>query len=87
MSEKPIWLDETEFETIKGLNWIENLEWRANGEFSRIVNEEIESILFHNENLKWGVGIGLKTKSGKCLWVYDAGDIISAKVELTANND
>ena len=87
LSEKPIWLDETEFETIKGLNWIENLEWRANGEFSQIVNEEIESILFHNEDLKWGAGIGLKTKSGKCLWVYDAGDIISAKVELTANND
>lgn len=35
------WFDEMEIETIKGLNWIEDLEW--------------------------GVGIGLKTRSGKCL--------------------
>lgn len=86
LSEKPIWFDETEMETIKDLNWIEDLKWRANDKVSRILNEEIESVLFHNEDVKWGVGIGLKTKSGKCLWVYDAGDVISAKVESTVNH-
>lgn len=75
-----------EIETIKGLNWIEDLEWRADGKISQILNEQIDSILFHHEDIKWGVGIGLKTKSGKCLWIYDAGDVISTKVERSVNH-
>lgn len=65
------WFDEMEIETIKGLNWIEDLEWRADDKVSQILNEQIDSILFHHEDIKWGIGIGLKTKSGKCLWIYD----------------
>lgn len=60
LSEKPVWFDEMQIETKKGLNWIEDIEW--------------------------GVGIGLKTRSGKCLWIYDAGDVISPKVERSVNH-
>lgn len=49
-----------EIETIKGLNWIEDLEWRADDKLSQILNEQIDSILFHNEDIKWGVGIMAK---------------------------
>lgn len=86
LSEKPVWFDEIEIETKKGLNWIEDLEWRADDKVSQILNEQIDSILFHHEDIEWGVGIGLKMRTGKCLWIYDAGDVISAKVERSVNH-
>lgn len=81
--EKPKWFDETQRKEIYGLSWVEDLEWREYHSVHQICSEQIESILFHPYSPQWGVGIGLKCKSNKCLWIYDAGDIISAKVDLT----
>ena len=78
--EKLRWFDETQSQEIVGLNWVENLEWRGYNIVHQICGEQIESILFHPCSKGWGVGIGLKCKSRKCLWIYDAGDVISAKV-------
>lgn len=85
--EKPVWFDETQCQEIAGLNWVEDLEWREYDIVRQICGEQIESVLFHPCGKGWGVGIGLKCKSGKCLWIYDAGDAVSAKVDLTINND
>ena len=85
--EKPIWFDETQSQEIVGLNWVEDLEWRKYNIVHQICGEQIESILFHPCSKGRGVGIGLKCKSRKCLWIYDAGDVISAKVDLIINNE
>lgn len=85
LSEKPIWFDETQREEIKGLNWVEDLEWRVYEDASPVRNERIEKILFHPASGQWGVGIGLKCTSGECLWLYDGGDVISAKIESMDN--
>lgn len=80
LSEKPRWFDEKQ---AKGLNWYEDLEWRkySKNEAQQICGEKIKDILFHAYDKNWGIGIGLKCWSEKCLWIYDAGDIITAKIE------
>jgi len=81
LSEKPKWFDDTQSAEIQGLNWVENFEWREYSNVYPICKERIESILFHPCDRKHGVGIGLKCTSNNCLWIYDAGDVISAEVE------
>lgn len=78
LSEKPKWYDNTQDQDIAGLDWVEDLEWREYSKVRQICNEQIESILFHPCSEDRGVGIGFRCRSEKCLWIYDAGDIISA---------
>lgn len=82
LSEKPVWFDETDAVAIENLGWTENLEWREYRAVSGICNERIRDIRFHadGDGGDAGVGIGLVCGSGKCLWIYDAGDVIAARV-------
>ena len=83
LSERPRWFSEEQESEIKGLNWYEDLEWKKYDKagIQQLYNEEIEEILFHAYDNNWGVGIGLKCKSGKCLWIYDSGDVIAGKID------
>lgn len=80
--EKPQWLDEA---AAEGLGLAEDLKWRPYDEARPACGERIEQVLFHPcdlaEDWGWGVGIGLQCASGSCLWLYDAGDMIAARVE------
>lgn len=80
LHEKPQWLDEA---LTAGLDWTEDLEWRPYDKARPACGERIEQVLFHSCDLAegWGVGIGLQCVSGSCLWLYDAGDVIAARVD------
>lgn len=82
LSEKPVWLDETDAGMIEEPGWTEDLEWREYRAVSGICKERIRGIRFHadGDGGDPGVGIGLACGSGKCLWIYDAGDVIAARV-------
>ena len=71
--EKPQWLDEA---TARGLGLEEDLEWRPYDKARPACGERIGQVLFHP-----CVGIGLQCASGLCLWLYDAGDVIAARVD------
>ena len=86
LRENPTWFDETQRDQIDGRDRVEDSEWRAYGTVSQICGERVEDILFHPCDAGWGVGIGLKCGSGRCLWIYDAGDVIAAKVGSPADS-
>lgn len=85
--EKPQWLDE---ELAAGLDWAEDLEWRPYDKVRPACGEQIKNILFHpcdDPARGRGVGIGLQCGSGLCLWLYDAGDMIAARVDAGQKTD
>lgn len=77
--EKPKWLDEA---TARGLDLEEDLEWRPYDKARPACGGRIGQVLFHPCDFAegWGVGIGLQCAPGFCLWLYDAGDVIAARI-------
>ena len=78
---KPRWFGEDQKALIEGLDWVEDLEWRSYDRVRQVWGERFEAVLFHACDRAWGVGLGLKCGSGRYLWLYDAGDVIAARVE------
>lgn len=82
LSEKPVWFDETDAGEIGSPGWVEDLEWKEYCAVSGICSERIRGIRFYaaGTGKNTGVGIGLVCHNGSCLWIYDAGDRIAARV-------
>ena len=54
-------------------------EWTEYRAVSAICQEQIREIRFPPAGTG-GAGIGFVCRSGSCLWIYDAGDVIAARV-------
>ncbi|WP_315082175.1 hypothetical protein [uncultured Clostridium sp.] len=85
INEKPVWFNKEEYkETIEGLNWKEDLEWKEYEKVSNVKEKIIREINIIGDTTNvTGIIFMLEDKSS--LIVEDVGDVISAYIRYKVN--
>ncbi len=79
--EKPVWFDENDEDKIAGLGWQEDLDWKGYMPVDKAIGRIIREIQLISDSCGNGLtGLRFILSNGAKLDIYDAGDVIAARV-------